>query len=67
VNKLIVTQEWLDAFGLTRNILRVRGNKLVFVGKRGRKLLCRLNYLAKRNGISSHKFIIDAIVRGCGA
>jgi len=67
MNKLSLTKEWIDAFGPTRNLLRIRGCNIVFVGKRGAMFRCRLAYLAKREGISFRRFIIDAIKRGCGA
>lgn len=66
MSKPIVTKEWLDAFGPTKNLIRIRGTSIFFIGKRGAMFRCRIAYLAKREGISFRRFIIDAIKRGCG-
>lgn len=65
-DKFIPTNEWLNAFGSIRDskLIQVRGNKIIFFGKKGRQLRCRLNYLARRDGISLRRFIINAIMRG---
>lgn len=42
----------------------IRGSHVVFVGQKGRQVLCRIRYLAKKKNKSSRRFILDGIVRG---
>jgi heat shock protein HslJ len=55
-----LTKSWINEFGgkITRE-----GNSLVFRGKKSRQLMCRLNYLAKKEGISLRRLLINAIIR----
>lgn len=55
-----ITDKWLNEFG---NTIKVRGRNLVFVGKKGRQLQCRLRFLARREKISFKKYIVKAINR----
>lgn len=62
-----LTPEWLFKFCPQpyKHIVR-RGNNVVFIGKKGKKLFAQFKYLAKRQGISVRRFVIEAILRGVG-
>jgi hypothetical protein len=42
----------------------LRGSKIVFVGRAGRQLMCRIRYLAKKKNKSFRQFVIDGLIRG---
>lgn len=45
----------------------IRGCHIVFCGRAGRQVLCRIRYLARKKNKSERKFILDGLARGLKA